>query len=60
MKTSPNVFYKESVHIQDVAKKLTQVLKIMCYNPLKWPEMDVFTKTHLQTLQARRHTPGGI
>jgi hypothetical protein len=29
MKTSSNVDYKESVHIQDVAIKLTRVLKIM-------------------------------
>jgi hypothetical protein len=42
MKTSPNVFYKDSVHIRDVAKKLTQVLKIVCYNPRKWHETDVF------------------
>jgi hypothetical protein len=61
MKTSPNVFYKESVHIRDVAKKnLTRVLKIVCYNPRKWPEMDVFTKTELQTLLAWRHTPGVV
>jgi hypothetical protein len=33
MKTSPNILYKESVHIRDVAKKLTRVLKIVCYNP---------------------------
>jgi hypothetical protein len=60
MKTTSNVFYKESVHIQDVAIKLTRVLKIMCYNQRKWPETDVFTKTHLQTLLARRHTPGAV
>jgi hypothetical protein len=42
MKTSPNVFYKESVHIRDVAKKFTRALKIVCYNPRKWPETDVF------------------
>jgi hypothetical protein len=61
MKTSPNVFYKESVHIRDVAKKnLTRVLKIVCYNPRKWPETDVFTKTELQTLLAWRHTPGVV
>jgi hypothetical protein len=48
------------VHIQDVAKKLTQVLKIVCYNPRKWPETDVFAKTHLQTLLARRQTPSAI
>jgi hypothetical protein len=30
MKTSPNVFYKESMHIRDVDKKLTRVLKIVC------------------------------
>jgi hypothetical protein len=28
-------------------KKLLGVLKIACYNPQKWSEMDVFTKTHL-------------
>ena len=50
MKSSPNVFYKDSVHIRDVAKKLTRVLKIVCYNPRKWPETDVFAKTHLRTL----------
>jgi hypothetical protein len=33
MKTSQNVFYKESVHIWDVAKKLARVLNIVCYNP---------------------------
>jgi hypothetical protein len=38
MKTSSNVFYKESVHIQDVAIKLTRVLKIVCYNPQKCPK----------------------
>jgi hypothetical protein len=42
MKTSPNVFYKEYVHIRDVANKLTRVLKIVCYNPRKWPKTDVF------------------
>jgi hypothetical protein len=57
MKTSPNVLYKESVHIRDVAKKLTRVLQIVCYNPRKWPGTDIFVKTHLQTLLARRHTP---
>jgi hypothetical protein len=45
MKTSPNVFYKESVDIQDVAKKLSRVLKIVCYNPRKWPETDVFRES---------------
>jgi hypothetical protein len=35
MKSSSSVFYKESVHIQDVAKKLTPVLKIVGYNPRK-------------------------
>jgi hypothetical protein len=60
MKTSSNVFYKESVHIQDVAIKLTRVLKIMCYNSRKWPETDVFAKTHVKTLLARRHTPGAV
>jgi hypothetical protein len=35
-------------------KNLTRVLKIVCYNPRKWPETDVFVKTHLQTLLARR------
>jgi hypothetical protein len=44
----------EFVHIKCVAKKLTRVLKIVCYNPRKWPETDVFAKTHLQTLLARR------
>jgi hypothetical protein len=39
----------EYVHIRDVAKKLTRVLKIVCYNPQKWHETDVFAKTHLQT-----------
>jgi hypothetical protein len=38
MKTLPNVFYKEFVHIRDVAKMLTRVLKIVCYNPRKWPQ----------------------
>jgi hypothetical protein len=42
MKTSPNVFYKEYVPIRDVANKLTRVLKIVCYNPRKWPKTDVF------------------
>jgi hypothetical protein len=42
MKISPNVFSKESIHIRDVAKKLTLALKIMCYNPRKWPETEVF------------------
>jgi hypothetical protein len=60
MKTSTNVFYKEYVHIRDVAKKLTRVPKIVCYNPRKWPETDVFTKTQLQTLLAWRHTPGVV
>jgi hypothetical protein len=59
MKTSPNVLHKESMHIRDVAKKLTRVLKIVCY-PRKWPETDIFAKTHLQTLLARRHTPGTV
>jgi hypothetical protein len=36
------------------AKNLTRVLKIVCYNPRKWPETDVFVKTHLQTILARR------
>jgi hypothetical protein len=31
-------------------KKWSRVLKIVCYNPRKWPEMDIFAKTHLQTL----------
>jgi hypothetical protein len=35
-------------------KKLTRVLNIMCYNPRKWAETDVFVKTHLQTLLAWR------
>jgi hypothetical protein len=52
MKTSPNVLYKESVHIRDVAQKLTRVLKIVCYKPRKWLETDIFAKTHLQTLLA--------
>jgi hypothetical protein len=43
MRTSPNVFYKESVHISDVPNKLTRVIKIVCY-PRKWPETDVFRK----------------
>jgi hypothetical protein len=60
LKTSPNVSYKESVHIRDVAKKLTRVLKIMYYNPRKWPETDIFAKTYLQTIRARRHTPGTV
>jgi hypothetical protein len=61
MKTSTNVFYKEYVHIWDVAKrKLTRLPKIVCYNPRKWPETDVFTKTQLQTLLAWRHTPGVV
>jgi hypothetical protein len=60
MKTSPNVSYKESMHIWDVAKKWTRVLKIVCYNPRKWPETDIFAKTHLQTLLARRYTHGAI
>jgi hypothetical protein len=60
MKTSSNVFYKESVHIQDVAIKLTRVLKIVCYNPRKCPETDIFAKMHLQTLMARRHIPGVV
>jgi hypothetical protein len=47
MKTSPNVFYKESVHIQDVAKKLTRALKIVCYDPRKWPEVDIFRENAL-------------
>jgi hypothetical protein len=34
------------VHIRDVAKKLTRVLKIGCYNPRKWLETDVFAKTN--------------
>jgi hypothetical protein len=37
-------------------KNLTRVLKIVCYNPRKWPETDVFVKTHLQTRLARRPT----
>jgi hypothetical protein len=60
MKTSPNVLYKESMHIRDVAKKLTRVLKIVCYNPRKWPETDIFAKMHLQTHLAWRHTPGAV
>jgi hypothetical protein len=44
METSSNVFYKETVHIRDVAKKLTRVLQIMCYNPRKWSEMNVLAK----------------
>jgi hypothetical protein len=59
-KTSPNVIYKESVHIRGVAKKLTRVLKIVCYNQRKWPETDVFAKMRLQILLARRHTPGAV
>jgi hypothetical protein len=47
MKTSANVFYKESVHIRDVAKKLTRALKIVCYDPRKWPEVDVFRENAL-------------
>jgi hypothetical protein len=47
MKTSPNVFYKEYVPIRDVANKLTRVLKIVCYNPRKWPKRTFFAKTHL-------------
>jgi hypothetical protein len=27
---------------------------------MKWPETDVFAKTHLQTLLARRHTNGVV
>jgi hypothetical protein len=60
MKTSPNVFYKEYVHIRDVAKKLSRVLKIVCYNPRKWPETDVFTKTQQKTFLAWRHTPSAV
>jgi hypothetical protein len=60
MKISANVFYMEFVHIRDVAKKLTRLVKIMCYNPRKWPDTDVFAKTHLRTLLARRPTPGGV
>jgi hypothetical protein len=30
-------------------KKSTRVLKIVCYNPRKWPATDVFAKTQLQT-----------
>jgi hypothetical protein len=48
------------VHIRDVAKKLTRVLKIVCYYPGKWSETDVFAKTHLQTLLAWRHTTGVV
>jgi hypothetical protein len=48
------------MHIWDVAKKWTRVLKIVCYNPRKWPETDIFAKTHLQTLLARRYTHGAI
>lgn len=44
METSSNVSYKETVHVRDVAKKLTRVLQIMCYNPRKWSEMNVFAK----------------
>jgi hypothetical protein len=54
MKTSPHIFYKEFVHIRDVAKKLTRLVKIVCYNPRKWPDTDVFAKTHMRTLLARR------
>jgi hypothetical protein len=43
MKTSPNVFYKESRHIRDVEQKLTLVLKIVCYSPRKWHDMEVFS-----------------
>jgi hypothetical protein len=60
MKTLSYVFYKESVHIWDVAKKLIRVLKIVFYNPSKWPETDVFTKMQLQTLLDRRHTPSAV
>jgi hypothetical protein len=60
MKTSPNIFYKEYVNIRDVAKKLTRVLKIACYNPRKWLETDVFTKTQQKTFLAWRHTPGAV
>jgi hypothetical protein len=41
-------------------KKLTRVLKIVCYNPQKWPEMDVFAKARLQTFLAWRHTPAAV
>jgi hypothetical protein len=47
MKTSRNFFYKESVHIRDVAKKFTRALKIVCYNPRKWPKTDVFRENAL-------------
>jgi hypothetical protein len=57
MKTLPNVSYKESVHIRDVAKKFTRVLKIVCYNLRKWPEMDIFAKTHLQNPSGQETYP---
>jgi hypothetical protein len=41
-------------------KKLSRMLKIVCYNPRKWPEMDIFAKTRLQSLLAWRRTPGGV
>jgi hypothetical protein len=41
-------------------KKVTRVLKIVCYNPRKWLETDDFVKTHLRTLLARRPTPGDV
>jgi hypothetical protein len=59
MKTSSNVF-RRSLSTSGVLQKKTLVLKIVCYKPRKWPETDVFAKTHLQTLLARRHTPGAI
>jgi hypothetical protein len=60
MKTSTNVSYKECVHIQDVAKKIDQVLKIVCCSSRKWPETIIFTIMHLQALLARRPIPGDV
>jgi hypothetical protein len=55
MKTSSNVFYKESVHIQDVAIKLTRVLKIMCYNHENGPK-----RTFLRKRTYKPFWPGDI
>jgi hypothetical protein len=60
MKTSLNVFYMEFVHIQDVAKKMTRVLEIVCLTDEDGPKRTFFAKTRLQTLLARRPTPGGV
>jgi hypothetical protein len=41
-------------------KNWPEYWKLCTYNPWKWPESDVFAKTHLQTLLSHRHTPVAV